>query len=1003
MSLRHSPADRFEEVVAAGQTALDSGRFEEAAHLFSAALRGRNSANDEALIRCRLSEALEKRGLNHEQLEAVAKYDDVSKQLRLPDNTQMLVLIRLGWAHSLLDDVPRAIALFNQAMRIARRINDDAGIGACHFGLGRAYRVVSEVRIARDHYISALEHYRKIGNWRELAESYINIGYVNAREGDYRNALHALRQALSIIGDRDEHDLIGRAYMYTAITYDNMDSTANAIAAFEKCLEHFQRAGNHLYLAINQNNFAAILILYGEWGRAEVLVRAAIELLKDSASLSTQGAAYDTLAQICLLRGDLDEAEKLLADALKLLSEIKTGRWNESSAQMTIGRCHLARGRPDLAVDCLRQAIDIASRLGDTQHLVPEARLWLAEAFLQQGHLEQARVEVDNVRGYLRQSPNLKVWGFLSRTASKIEAAEGHIAAAIQSLGQSSSIFEIRANTYARAVNRTVLAQLLEKMGRIAEAVKEVEAALEVFKHLSAAIDEAAANAQLQALQNSNQEHAAMARPRLDIIDLVSAIDGFIAKRLVEASVSRELLLYEAASITRDQAGSRAVVIAEVEDSDASPASLPSLKPTATVGLPDGEIPREMLMLSQLAPDQYPKHGVYQLGDPQQGVFLLHVIEPQSHRFKSGNLNLQPLFAMVEQGLETNLLRSKNRRARIFDPARLLAEVELPGFVCVSHGTRRVLERINKIRSSDVTVLITGESGTGKELVARAVHGVSSRRYNLFLPFNCSSISRDMIESQLFGYRKGSFTGAMADYEGIIRAANRGTLLLDEIGDLPLELQPKLLRFLQEGEIHPIGETRPIRVDVRVVAATNSDLERAVADGRFREDLFHRLNVIRLEIPPLRERREEIPPLVNHYLNLYQDESAKTEIKLTEEALDLMVAYEWPGNVRQLCNEIRRIIAYSESGTIVTPDMLSPQIARAGRQLASSISSQRKGAARFMPAPGAKISEAVDALERQMIAEALQRCSGNVAQAAKALGLSRKGLYLKMNRLNVKE
>jgi transcriptional regulator with PAS, ATPase and Fis domain len=313
----------------------------------------------------------------------------------------------------------------------------------------------------------------------------------------------------------------------------------------------------------------------------------------------------------------------------------------------------------------------------------------------------------------------------------------------------------------------------------------------------------------------------------------------------------------------------------------------------------------------------------------------------------------------------------------------------------------QVLEQIHKIRSSDVTVLITGESGTGKELIARAVHAGSSRRMNVFLPFNCSAAPHDMIESQLFGFRKGAFTGAVANSEGIIRGAEHGTLFLDEIGDLPLTLQPKLLRFLQEGEVHPIGDSQPQHVDVRVIAATNSELERAVSEGRFREDLFHRINVIRIQVPPLRQRREEIPALINHYLNQYQQDSAKRDIRLSEEAVDLMVVYDWPGNVRQLCNEVRRIVTYSESGTIVTPEALSSEIARAARDLDSVPSEQRiRAHTALMSDDAESLSEAIEELERRMIQDALRRSSGNIARAAKELGLSRKGLYLKMDRLN---
>jgi DNA-binding NtrC family response regulator len=209
---------------------------------------------------------------------------------------------------------------------------------------------------------------------------------------------------------------------------------------------------------------------------------------------------------------------------------------------------------------------------------------------------------------------------------------------------------------------------------------------------------------------------------------------------------------------------------------------------------------------------------------------------------------------------------------------------------------------------------------------------------------------------------------------------------------------------LQEGEVHPLGENQPVHVDVRVVAATNSDLERAVKEGRFREDLFHRLNVIRIQVPPLRERREEIPALINYYLNLYQQESSKREIQLSEETVDLMVVYDWPGNVRQLCNELCRIVAYSESGSIVTPDTLSPEIARAGLDIQPVASSTSKPKAELpeVMAAGVTIAEAVEEIERRMIQDALRRSSGNIARAAKDLGLSRKGLYLKMDRLNFK-
>ncbi|MEK6406245.1 MAG: sigma 54-interacting transcriptional regulator [Acidobacteriota bacterium] len=1005
---------RIDEMVAAGQAALDQSRFEEAANNFKSALRlGPRSNDEEAQIRCLLSVALEKRGLNPEQLEAVSKYGKPADFDRLSEASQMSVLIRLGLGYCFNNDIPRSIALFNQALHLARAADDHVQMGECYFGMGRAYSVFSELRIARDQYSSALEHYRQVGNWSKLAESYINIGYINAREGDFRNALHSVKQALTIIGNRDEPDLLGRAHWYLAVVYSNLGEVDKEIASWERCIEDFKRADNPKFVAINQNNFAMQLIRFCEWARAEELAKCAIETLSKVNSVAAQGGAYDTLAQLYLLMGRLDESDRALATSLEILSSIKNGEWAEASTQMTIGRSHLVRGNTELAIAPLERAVDIATRRGE-QHDLPEARLWLAEALLQNGRLQEARELVENVRAFLREAPNLLVWGLLMRMVAKIEVADGYTAAAIQSLAQSTSIYTLRRNDYHCAVNQVLLAGMMERQGNIGLAIAEVESALEAFERLGAAIDARNAGVFLESLREKSKpdELPENGEPRnLEVgrsdsrpsiaHGLASAVDGFIAHRLVQASVSRDLLLHELVSIVRDQSSSRGAVVAEILNDESAKREAPRLRVAASIGLNQAEQRERIDFLHTLSPEHYRSQSVYRISDNQETAYLLHIVDPGSQRYLDGAVNMKPLLSIVEQGLETQILRTKSRRTQVFDPARLLAQVELPGFICASRAMSRVLEQIYKIRSSDVTVLITGESGTGKELIARAVHAGSSRRMNTFLPFNCSAAPHDMIESQLFGFRRGAFTGAIANSEGIIRGAEHGTLFLDEIGDLPLTLQPKLLRFLQEGEIHPIGESQPQRVDVRVVAATNAELERAVAEGRFREDLFHRINVIRVHVPPLRQRREEIPALINHYMNQYQQESAKNEIRLSEETVDLMVVYDWPGNVRQLCNEVRRIVTYSESGTIVTPEALSSEIVRASRELDVIPGSSRKQSAPMqVNTDSTTLGEAVEELERRMIQEALRRSSGNIARAAKDLGLSRKGLYLKMDRLN---
>jgi DNA-binding NtrC family response regulator len=321
--------------------------------------------------------------------------------------------------------------------------------------------------------------------------------------------------------------------------------------------------------------------------------------------------------------------------------------------------------------------------------------------------------------------------------------------------------------------------------------------------------------------------------------------------------------------------------------------------------------------------------------------------------------------------------------------------------VWVSEQMSEVLRIARRIAPTPLSVLLTGETGTGKEMLAREIHRASDRAERPFLPFNCSAVPRDMVESQLFGYRKGAFTGADASFPGVIRSAAGGTLFLDEIADVPLDVQPKLLRFLETREIHPLGESQPTQVDVRIVAATNANLEHLVAAGRFREDLFYRLNVVRLTLPPLRERREEIPALVQHYLRKYGDEQKKGQLALADETLEYLLLYGWPGNVRQLANEVRRMVALVEPDSTLTPAALSPELQASRRTIPAAAAAAAQGEPEIRLRLDQPLPLAVEMLEQTMIRSALKRSRGRVEEAAKLLGISRKGLFLKRRRWNL--
>jgi transcriptional regulator with PAS, ATPase and Fis domain len=309
---------------------------------------------------------------------------------------------------------------------------------------------------------------------------------------------------------------------------------------------------------------------------------------------------------------------------------------------------------------------------------------------------------------------------------------------------------------------------------------------------------------------------------------------------------------------------------------------------------------------------------------------------------------------------------------------------------------RELMSDARRIANTNVSALITGESGTGKEILARALHSFSDRADKPFIPFNCTAVPRDILDSQLFGHRRGSFTGAERDHAGMIGAAQGGTLFLDEVGELGLDLQPKLLRFLESSEICPIGAATPFKVNVRVVAATNSNVEQLVKDGRFREDLFYRLNVVRLRIPPLRERRDEIPALVGHFVAQSAAEFKKGDIRASEDIIEHLLLYRWPGNVRQLQNEMRRMVALAEPNSVLTSQQLSEEVFNT----------------RLAPRPADdelemvvplknKLVATVSKIEHEMIRLALRDHRSNLDAAARALGISRKGLYLKRQRLGL--
>jgi two-component system NtrC family response regulator len=345
-------------------------------------------------------------------------------------------------------------------------------------------------------------------------------------------------------------------------------------------------------------------------------------------------------------------------------------------------------------------------------------------------------------------------------------------------------------------------------------------------------------------------------------------------------------------------------------------------------------------------------------------------------------LNLDELLYRIRQVADRYRIINENRELR----EALRERHRIEGIIGESGQMLDVLSLVRRVAPSEATVLIRGESGTGKELIARAIHFASPRASGPLVKVNCAALPETLLESELFGHEKGAFTGAVTSRQGRFELANGGTLFLDEIGDLPLHLQAKLLRVLQEREYEKVGSSRPVRVDVRILAASHRPLEALIKAGELREDLYYRLNVVTILIPPLRERRSDLAPLIDHFLRLFAEKNGKTIRGLTHEARDILLRYDYPGNVRELENLIERAVVLTRDDVIGSGDLpLTVQ--------KPEVEGDRE----------TNLTVAVEALERHMIKETLARSDGVQTRAAELLGISERGLRYKLIKYGFQE
>jgi DNA-binding NtrC family response regulator/tetratricopeptide (TPR) repeat protein len=973
------PPPSLQALLTRAQTALERGRGPEAVQLLQPSLRSGNLAReDELAVRAALTEAWLLRDDLDEAATALGRTPDTFRDSDSISDGKLSTLWRLhGRLASLRGDQSRAIAHHTRALKYAESAHDSHAIGLAHYELGVCYRKVGDVAIVREHITKAASALHAAGDRRHLAQVHSLSSVIMAQVGRFEEAMSALRHAERLAASVPADDVLALVCGNQANVLMLEHRYEQAAALAERSVALHEAHGSGHYRAVALATLGQIYVRLGDLTRAEEALHRSLERRSPNQFHETTGAVFDTLAQIHLMRGNYERASEFLQQAADAYGAYgrQTSQWYEWSLRVLGARVALRGGHLDEAITRADTIVGDGAPPLDAM----QATLIAAEALLTAGRLAEAAQRLARVAEALDPQTAPATWGEYLRLRGALEAQNGAPTDAYHDFAQSATLLDLLGEQYQAALSHLALGRLVAESGDRSIAERHLDKAIEVFSRLGAERD----------LADTGDARALLAKTGSgeDVISPAGADDA-IVRRIVDAAALPDLLGRETAAAFLDASGGEAALVFALMPGN-------DIRLIASTGCDDGTA----RTLARAALERQPYGSGTLFVEPlgRQAEETRYVVVASSKPIAEPlGRRLRMIAAVARQGFA--LCAARDKSDAVNPVADRSLEPLLPGFLSASAAMGRVVEQIQRLQGNDLNVLITGESGTGKELIARAIHVGSHRGAALFLPYNCTTTGRDLADSQLFGHRRGSFTGAVSDQPGLIRTAVGGTLFLDEIGDLAFDVQPKLLRFLEQGEIMPVGESRPLRVDVRVLAATNADLEQRVAEGKFREDLYYRLSVIRIHVPPLRDRQEEIPHLSTFFLREASERLAKPDVQLSSRALDVFSQYWWPGNVRQLKNEIQRAVAMSPPGGTIEPSHLSSEIT--SERLPASTPAAAPPLRRTV-SPSANLASAVEQVERDLIQDALTRSGGNISETARTLGLTRRGLYLKLRRLGL--
>jgi transcriptional regulator with GAF, ATPase, and Fis domain/tetratricopeptide (TPR) repeat protein len=874
---------------------------------------------------------------------------------------------------------------------------------------------------------------------REIGNAYNRLGGIAARKGDNEKAFDLLRTALSAARLTKDRELQGTVLNNLGLTCKNLGRWAESRKCFEEALEIADEIGQHLQKALRLNNLG---IIYSKMGMLKKAHRCWSQSLETLTRIGNRGEIVSvclSLGQYHLIYRDFERAEGYFVRALKESSDNGVARDSALSLEY-MGDLHMACDRVDEARVCYREALEIAEEIAPHGDVVTEAKRKLADVEVQCGNYEAGmelafdacRVasgmkDIFEAACSLRSKAcaefQLGEWeraradfaeaiSRLSSLGEKRELAKTYLVAgellsvqpssaglALDYLGSALAIFEDIGMNYEAGLSALWLGRVAATKGDVERCHGLLGKVMRIFgDHVPEDVlqeiskIEREADEQVSTLSVSEANDLAgfntvvdqilSARGETGKLDVV--LDACLAKTTAERGVI----------LMNRNGGFKSLAARAMDDeviSELKPVIAEMLMIAESSGRPfvSAGIDRDG-RLSGCGVDGLPSVAAICVPLTVSGAGLGSVYldsRPEGKPFTRDDVEFVVALMGIAKSVLSEAQLGKYMEEARFLRSRLKKSAAVEGIITQNRRMLEILEAVGLVNRASTTVLIEGETGTGKEMLARAIHATGDRAGRPFVTIDCSALANEILESELFGHVKGAFTDAKVNKQGLFETADGGTVFLDEIDKTSRKFQERLLQVVDKREFKPVGSTVSRKVDFRLICATNRDLAQRVEGGHFLEDLYYRLKVISMRLPPLRERRDDIPLLAEHFLGMYSNGMGKSVIGFSAQAMDVLVSYTWPGNVRQMEHEIERAVTFATEGELITPDLFSEDLTGWGSVVATDTKKP--------------LTDAVEQVEKQMIREAIRRSGGNKTRAAKSLGISRRGLLNKLQRYHM--